>query len=67
MTPSKIFFAACLSFVAGIALGPFVQVSQLSLLGVFIFGAILCTVFWRYRISVCVGIFLVFAVMGVLR
>jgi len=67
MTPSKIFFAACLSFVAGIALGPFVQVSQLSLLGVFSFGAILCTFFWRYRISVYVGIFLIVAVMGVLR
>lgn len=67
MTASKIFLCLCLSFVGGVFLNSFFQLSQILLLGVLILGILFISVFWRYRKVAAFGFFLIFLALGVFR
>jgi competence protein ComEC len=47
MPPSRIFIYLCLSFLAGIALNSLILTPQIFVYGLFVFGLLLISVFWR--------------------
>jgi len=67
MTASKIFLCLCLSFIGGVFLNSFFQLSQILLLEVLILGILFVSVFWRHRKIAVFGFFLIFLALGVLR
>ncbi len=68
MSPSKILFFLCLSFVAGIFLELIVNVPQFFLWGILFLGiALIFTSFLSTRPGLVVGFCVLFLVMGVLR
>lgn len=81
MTASKIFFLFCLSFIVGIGVSSFVQISQPLMLGFIILGLILISVFWSLpapppsaagrgegrKKLVVIGFCILFLVLGIWR
>jgi len=67
MTPSKILFYFCLSFIGGIFLSSFIIISQIYLLGILIFGILSISVFWKYSKLVVIGFCILFFVFGIWR
>ena len=69
MSPSKILFFLCVSFVAGIFLESVIKIPQIFICGIFNFGNcfyIFCH-FLSRKISFVIGFCLLFLVMGILR
>jgi len=67
MTRSKIFLYLSLSFIFGIFLALKLHFSQLSLLGFFILGLSLISVFWKKKKVVFWSFVLIFLVLGIWR
>ncbi len=67
MTPSKIFYFFCLSFIGGIFLSSFFKISQLIILSFLTLGILLILACWRYKKLVIVGFSLLFLVLGIWR
>lgn len=67
MTHSKIFLYLCLSFIGGIFLSSFLEISQLLMLIFLILGLIFISVFWKRKNLVIVGFCLLFLVAGIWR
>ena len=67
MTPSKILFCLCLSFIGGIFLNSLFGISQIYLLGFLISGILLISVFWRHKNLVVIGFCILFLVAGIWR
>ena len=67
MTPSKIFFCFCLSFIGGIFISSFFFVSQPVLLALLILGILLISVFWHYKKFVVIGFSILFLIAGIWR
>ena len=67
MTKSRIFLYFCLAFTGGIALGSFIFMPLLFLLGFSVAGLFLISVFWRYKKLVVIGFCLLFLVLGIWR
>jgi len=67
MTSSKTLFYFCLVFIAGIFIGSIIFISQLILLGFFVFGIILISVFWGNSKIVIFGFCVTFLVFGIWR
>ena len=67
MTASKILLYFCLSFVVGIFLNSFFQISLPALLAILILGIFLISVFWKYKKFAVIGFCLLFLVVGIWR
>jgi len=67
MTPSKILFCFCLSFIGGIFLSSFFVPPLLYLGGGLILGLVFISVFWEYKKIVIAGFCILFFVFGVWR
>jgi len=74
MTPSKILFYFCLSFVGGIFFSSFLSMNNLGFLTLhiilcagLILGLIFISVFWKYRNLVVIGFCILFLVLGIWR
>jgi competence protein ComEC len=69
MSPSKILFFLCLSFIAGIALESFIKIPQIFVWGFFILGVllILSFIFLDKNKFVVLGFCLLFLALGILR
>ncbi|MEK7510253.1 MAG: ComEC/Rec2 family competence protein [Patescibacteria group bacterium] len=67
MSPSQIFFGACLSFLGGIALSSLVEINQILMLVVLILGIFLVSMFWRYKRALGIGICIMAASLGMGR
>lgn len=67
MTSSKILFYFCLCFIAGVFGGSIIFISQLILLGFFIFGTFLASVLWQNKKAVFAGFCILFFSFGFWR
>lgn len=67
MTPSKVLFYFCLSFIFGIALSSFLKITQLFLLGFLSCGVILIFLSSKYEKLMFFGLFVLFFVLGAWR
>jgi len=67
MTPSKILFYFCISFIFGIFLSSIVKISQPILLAFLILGTILIFVLWKYQRLTIIGFCILFLVLGIWR
>ncbi|MCK4781600.1 ComEC family competence protein [Candidatus Parcubacteria bacterium] len=67
MTVSKIFLYFCLSFILGIFVNSFFNISLILTLIVLILGILLISVFWRRKDIVVIGFCLIFLVLGISR
>lgn len=67
MTPSKIFFYFCLSFIGGIFFSSFFAIPQTILICFLILGLILITSLWKYKKIVVIGFCILFLVLGIWR
>ncbi len=67
MTPSRIFFCLCLSFIGGIFINSLISVPQVFIPGVLIFGLILISVLFYYKRIVVIGFCVLFLVLGIWR
>ena len=67
MTVSKIFLFLCLSFIAGIFLASFFNFTQIIILSLLIFVAVLISVFWKRKRAVVFGFCILFLVLGIFR
>lgn len=67
MTTSKIFLYFCLSFIVGIFLSSFFQISLLALLAFLILGLLLISIFWTRKKLVVIGFCILFLVLGIWR
>jgi len=67
MSTSQILFTVCASFVVGISLGSFVQVSPVNGGAAFVIGVVLFVLFRKQRMIAFVGIFLIVSTLGILR
>lgn len=65
MTPSKIFFYFCLSFIGGIFISSFFALHLFIIGGGLIFGLILISVLWKYKKLVIFGFCILFLVLGI--
>jgi len=67
MTASKIFFLFCLSFIVGIGVGSFLEISLPVLLGFLISGILLLSLFWSHKKIAVIGFCILFLVLGFWR
>jgi len=67
MTPSKILFCFCLSFIGGIFLNSSLLISQIFILAISILGLIFISVLWKYKNLVVFGFCILFLVFGIWR
>ena len=68
MTASRIFLYLCLAFLAGIAVSSFIVISQFFVLGSFVLGIFLVSVFWRKNKKIVIlGFCLLVFIGGVYR
>ncbi len=67
MAASKIFLYFCLCFVSGISLSSFFDVNQVILLGFFILGIMLVSVFWSFKKLAVIGFCILFMALGIWR
>lgn len=67
MTPSKILFLFCLSFILGIFLNSLFKISLIFNFLLLIFGLFLISIFWKYKNLVIVGFCFLFLVLGIFR
>jgi len=67
MTPSKIFFYFCLSFLGGVFLSSLFDITQISLLFISLISILLISVLWRHKKIVIVGFCLLFLLLGIVR
>lgn len=67
MAASKIFLCFCFSFVSGIFLSSFFEISPPALLAILISGIILISVLWKYKTFVVMGFCILFLVLGIWR
>ncbi len=67
MTVSKIFLSFCLSFILGIFINSFFNISLVLILTVLILGIFLISVFWHRKEIVIIGFCLVFLLGGIWR
>jgi len=67
MTPSKILFYFCFSFIGGIFLNSFFAPHITLLCAGLILGILLISVFWRYKKLVIIGFCILFLALGIWR
>lgn len=67
MSTSKVVFFLCLSFIGGIFLSSFFEVSQILLFLFSIFGLFFISVFWKYKRLFIFGFCILFFVLGIFR
>ena len=67
MTHSRIFFYFCLSFIGGIFLNSFFQISQISILVLLVLAIFLVTVLWKFKKIVIAGFCILILIAGIWR
>lgn len=67
MTPSKILFCFCLSFVGGIFLNSIIRIPQPLMLGFLVLGIFFISLFWKFKKLVIFGFCLLFLTVGIWR